>query len=284
MVIVKRLKHLIKLWVPPICINVTRRIFRRIFQFYNRRFLLKNKRLKNLHYGERCFILGNSHSVRNYDLKKLAGEKVFSVSTGYLHPDYHVYKPEFHCVPQITYSNEEGGMSIETANEWIAKIEENTGNAILFLDEKIRRLRCTKNLLSLRSVSWIATSMSAQSDRNIDLARCIAPVLSVPQMAISIAIYMGFKEIYLLGVDHDEICQNKYEYFFDRKLMPFKDPAVNEKNELKDELTIRLADYARLFSGYKRIAKISKFNKCNIYNCSSSSFLDVFPYVPYESF
>ena len=276
-------KNLVKLWLPPILISFGYMVVKRVSEFKNRRFLRKNERFKNLYVGKRCFIVGNSSSIKNYNLKKLAGEKVFSVSNGYLHSDYNVYKPEFHCVPQLTYSDDEGGMNAETASRWITEITRNTGNAILFFHEKIRRVRLSKDVLSGREVSWIATSGAAENDRDIDLARCIFSIQSVPQMAISIAIYMGFKEIYLIGVDHNDLCQNKYEYFFDRKLMSFKDQFVDENNKLKDDLTTRMGVYYKLFLGYKRIARISKFNNCNIFNCSSSSFLDVYPYVPYEN-
>ena len=52
------------------------------------------------------------------------------------------------------------------------------------------------------------------SPRDIDIARMtwVADNLSIK--ALIFAIYMGFKEIYLLSMDHDYICNNENNYRF----------------------------------------------------------------------
>jgi hypothetical protein len=62
-----------------------------------------NTALKFRHQGQRAFILCNGPTTLRQNLLPLAGELVFSVSSGYLHPDYDRIKPRYHCIPQITY-------------------------------------------------------------------------------------------------------------------------------------------------------------------------------------
>ena len=65
--------------------------------------LLKNKKFKNRHQGNRCFILGSGHSIATQDLSKLTGEIIITQNhffvhkdTSIFHPAYHVVIPKFH--------------------------------------------------------------------------------------------------------------------------------------------------------------------------------------------
>src|SRR4051794_826279 len=63
----------------------------------------RNIELRDLHKGQRCFILCNGPSVKRQDIAGLRNEHVFSVSSGYHHPDYSIISPVYHFVPQLTY-------------------------------------------------------------------------------------------------------------------------------------------------------------------------------------
>jgi hypothetical protein len=65
--------------------------------------LRANSRLLNRHKGERCFILCNGPSIAQQDIRPLKNETLFSVSNGYLHPDFAEIHPRYHCLPQLTY-------------------------------------------------------------------------------------------------------------------------------------------------------------------------------------
>ena len=58
--------------------------------------------------------------------------------------------------------------------------------------------------------------------------------------AIELAIYMGFNEIYLHGMDLDEACKSTYSRFFDSNKLPVKDPnndvANNNKSSRKQSI------------------------------------------------
>ncbi len=46
----------------------------------NKKLLNKNKKFKNIHKGNRCFILGNGLSLKQQDLTLLKNEYVFTVN------------------------------------------------------------------------------------------------------------------------------------------------------------------------------------------------------------
>src|SRR6266699_6320133 len=88
-----------------------------------------NAALRSRHEGARGFVLCNGPSVAQQNLRPLADEIVFSVSSGYLHPDYDRIKPRYHCVPQITY----GRLTEQDVVGWFEEMHARIGNAELFL-------------------------------------------------------------------------------------------------------------------------------------------------------
>ena len=60
--------------------------------------LRENIKYKDVHKGERCFILGSGHSILKQDLTKLRGEIVITQNHFHVHPDIDVIQPKYHCV------------------------------------------------------------------------------------------------------------------------------------------------------------------------------------------
>ena len=89
---------------------------------------------------------------------------------------------------------------------------------------------------------------------------------------------MGFKEIYLLSMDHNYICNNESNYRFYQN-------GIHQNNEV--ERTIKGASRTkRLFFGEYKIFHqyelLSNNSHTNIYNSSINSLLDVFKYVKFN--
>lgn len=277
----KKFRPMIEKLCPPIFLDFLFKLMRVIFEIRDMNLIKKNKKYKNIHAGERCFILGNAPALDNFDLKKLAGEKVISISAGYHHPDYSIFKPQFHCLPQITYSKEDGGMNEERAKFYLNEMFEKTDGATLFFHKDIKKVNYSRDYLN-RDVCWIGTSRAAKSYRCIDLTKHIATVNSAPQLAIAAALYMGFKEIYLLGIEYNTLCNLKYEYFFTRDKLPYKDPHVTDTNDLKESRLDHLRSYVCLFEGFDRLRHQASAHGSEIYNCSNTSFLDVYPFCDFD--
>ncbi len=62
---------------------------------------------------------------------------------------------------------------------------------------------------------WFGASSEMILNTGIDLTRPIVSPSTVTIMALQVAMYMGFRQIYLLGCDHNQIVGlNKRKWFF----------------------------------------------------------------------
>jgi hypothetical protein len=241
-----------------------------------------NASLKNRHQARRCFILGNGPSAKMLDLRRLYGETVFSVSNGYLHNGYSAVAPAYHCVPQITY----GRMTEADVLAWFREMDQRIGNAELFLNETEAELVERYGLFADRRVHYLALreSFDEMLGRHIpDLAQPVPRVESVPVMVIMIALYMGFDEIVLLGVDHDHFKTGRYVYAFDPQTQKGKDFSVTVDGEITTPRHDDFQSLARLWRQYRVLREIAQSNDRSILNANPFGELDEFPRVSLES-
>ena len=263
--------------LPPVFHRALVHAHGSLYNLKHREKLAQNQFLRHKHEGQRCFILGNSPSVLDNDLGLLGGESVFTISNGYLHPNYDRISPKYHCVPQLTYSDVEGGMSELKAVEWFSEMDDSLGEAEIFLHLNEYVLVKKKGLFSKRRVWFVGSHPAWQRRPSCDLTKALFPILSAPQMVIAIAIYMGFKSIYLLGIDYNFVCTRKYNYFFNGNMLKFNDPGVKDDGTLRTTLVQDLEGTWRIFLGFERLSKLASRGSVNIYNCSEHSMLDAFP-------
>jgi hypothetical protein len=248
-----------------------------------RNVLAANASLKNRHEGQRCFILGNGPSAKLLDLASLQGETVFSVSNGYLHRGYSALAPAYHCVPQITY----GRMTEDDVLAWFQEMHRGIGDAELFLNESEAALVRKHGLFSGRRVHYLAfrQSFDEMGERHIiDISQPVPRVESVPVMVLMIALYMGFEEILLLGIDHDHFKTGRYTYAFDPQVLKDKDFAVSSNGDIAISRYDDFQSLARLWRQYRVIREIAQKNARAIFNVNSSSELDEFPYKTLQHF
>jgi hypothetical protein len=239
-----------------------------------------NVALRGLYSGQRAFVLGNGPSVNTQNLRLLKGETVFSVSSGYHHQDYPWVAPRYHCVPSITY----GAMTAEDVTRWFREMHERLGDAELFLSESEASLVRQHTLFPGRRVRYLAFGgeFDAGSTRIPDVAAVLPRVQSVTVMALMLALYMGFREIYVLGVEHDQFRTGRYEYFYQPTVLHGKDMFVSgdgKVHSLHDEF----AALHTLWSQYRRIRLVAEANGVRIFNATAGGALDEFPRVAYES-
>lgn len=243
--------------------------------------LERNRELKNRHLGERCFVLGNGPSVRAVDLSRLKGETIISVSNGYLHRDYSEIRPKYHCVPQT-----HPPMTDDDVARWFGEMDAELGSATLFLNETENQLVCSRKLFERRDVRYLdmRADFDQLSDRQIlDLTKPIPRVQSVPIMVLMVAMYLGFKEIYLLGVDHDHFINGTYEYAFELKAQRGKDDSVSSSGEIVISRYDDFQSLARLWRQYRVLREIAAKNDVKIFNATPGGVLDEFQRVDLDA-
>ena len=241
-----------------------------------------NDRYRDSYLGRRCFIVGNGPSLQTQNLRLLNGEIVFSVSSGYHHKDYSAYRPRFHCVPQITYTEK---FTREVARDWFREMHEQTGDAEIFLSQHEESLVREYNLFPGRVVSYLCMhgEFRDNSTPRLDITRVVPAVCSVPIMCLMIALYMGFKNIYLLGVEHDSFRTRKYTYFYEPTVLAGKTGSVTPDGTVTDDVCDELYTYYRLFNQYRAINRIARFRGVGVYNATAGGALEEFERVSFES-
>ena len=140
---------------------------------------------RNLHKGRRAFVIGNGPSVRLEDLELLQNEVTFCCNRFHLAYPLLKFRPS-HTVIADSHMLETFGNEIATD----CNSDLMVGAAYL-----------PRNLE--KKFTWIRLRNRAPFQFNFDLTSPLAPGGSVIVVALQAAFYMGIREIYLYGIDHD---------------------------------------------------------------------------------
>jgi hypothetical protein len=238
------------------------------------RVIRKNIVWKDKYKGQRCFILGNAPTINDIDISVLENEHTFVMSTFYNHPDYDKLKKKIHTSVQLALKNEDEKI------EWMRKMDlhtRTTNDFFFALEEK--KLIEKNHLFPDKNIFYIA---SAEKKRSFDITKITKSYITNIIQVFEIAMYMGFKDIYLHSVNVNAICgSGKYEYFFDRKALPVKDPGVRDDSMVKD-LFLEMSAANDVFQELKDIYEYAKKNKIKIYYTNKESLLKFFEYKPFD--
>ena len=165
-----------------------------VVKLCNKELYSKLHKFKDIHKGQRCFIVGTGPSLTLEDVESLKGEYSIGVNTLYKFYNKTDWRANYYCVidPNTYGAVGQCLKKYHTDNLFIA------GNRIKETDNSI-------NKFSLECSSFYRIPypqyFDTPCDFSSDLSDEIYDGASVVYAAIQIAVYMGFKEIYLLGVD-----------------------------------------------------------------------------------
>lgn|GEM_PF-6294442 len=233
--------------------------------------------IKHKHIGERVFILGAGSSIKRQDLKQLEGEHVISVSNTFVHPDYVLFRPKYHVLPPIINSH---GHLYPEENwiPWLYQMAEKTFEAEMFCHIGDKPYFESNKIFQNRVVHWNEyVKWDEQPITELDLAR-VPSIWSVSEYAITVALYLGYDEIYLIGFDHDWF-NGTLVYFYDEKKEHIMQPDSSRLSFADAEFQMRR--HAYIFKKYKFLYALEK----NIFNANADPehYMDVFPKVDYDS-
>lgn len=275
------LNNFLKSLIPPILLIKLFRL-RSYFQFWKfKKLVAKNVKLKDMHRGERCFLLGSGPSIKKENLLSLKDEIVFALNNFYVHEDFAEImsgnKPKYYMTAPIHPP--------QTDDEWMrwfkdmeSKMPKNV-NMIFGLSaykKNIKYIFDRYEIFKREKINWYFAGIGLDKfykfkNRDIDFVNPIWSASTVSTYAILAAIYMGFSEIYLLGVDHNYICLG------DEENHRFYKSSIHQKDEIK-RMNLKMSQHifntAQVFFEKESILINSENSK--IYNCSSDSLLDMF--------
>lgn len=218
------------------------------------------RRFKNIHEGKRCFIIGNGPSLQIDDLNKIYknGDISFGMNRIFLLYDKTDWRPAYFVVDDFNAyrDNVSYYQTMDNENMFIREFYSLAGYPDL---RNAQRYHSTFEDLREKKPEF-----------SNDISRNIYWGSMVTYSALQIAAYMGFREIYLLGMDFD-----------------YEDRKVNRNIHFSDEYekTVRYeVNYKREQTlAYQSAEQFSYRNGFRIYNATRGGKLEIFERVDFDS-
>lgn len=233
---------------------------------------------KDRYKGKRCFIIGNGPSLNEKDLDLIEREYSFAANRIYKIFEKTSWRPTFYCVQDMNVASEMG-REIEIP---LACAEHSFFRMKSFeYTEKI-----TKSFSNVSYVPIVECLDNVDKIKFSDKAdRYLYDGWTVTYMAIQLAVYMGFNEIYLIGVDHSfpfELKRDGKIHVIDKnRAAHFYETAQDNQGENGAK---RRTNFRELVTfSYEAAERYSKKSgKFRIYNATRGGELEVFERVSLE--
>lgn len=244
----------------------------------------RNIKFRNIHEGERCFILATGPSINKQDLKLLKNEVCFAVSHFYLHKDIGEIDPMYYidAPNHPPYGFEEFvrpnlmafGKSFSSRTTYFFGHNFYEYSYFNFLQQNPQFKK--KNIYYLNYCNSPTLDESNYNNPDLwDICRPLFGPRTVIYCAIQVAAYMGFKKIYLLGCDHDYLLNiaRKHSVHFYKE-----EEGLDDSDDWPSTEEFFLAYYLR-WKQYRLMRSYLESRGCYIYNATEGGLLDVFPRV-----
>ena len=190
--------------------------FNLIFEYKNNKYLREFENFKNIHLGESCYIFGDGPSIKSYDLKNFSKKK--SIIVGYLfaHKEFKSLNCRYSILLEPAYFN---FILIILKKFFIfLRFEKNIFKTIFFRISIIKffkkQISTNKNIIFFiniinffmkknKRICFISNKLNLTLNEHFKLKKNEINFLkSSLRFSISLASYMGFKKVYLVGFDY----------------------------------------------------------------------------------
>lgn len=229
-------------------------------------------------------ILCTSDSMRE-QLKTLKGDADYMVVNSYIQdPSYMSLKPKYYVIADPNF--------YKICNDDINKIfKETIWDMVLFVPWshtcKYDWLKSSDHisLVRVNGDSYYVNNSIEHRNWCYDHNLAMPPVYNVLNMAIYIAIYLGYKNVELYGVEHswtkyltvgeDNKLYRYDSHFYDSESVQ-KTVYVRAIDGSNHKLHEILEEYANVFKTYFELRELAERHGCQILNCTPGSFIDAF--------
>lgn len=261
--------------------------------FSKNKILLKNKLLKNKYKNKRCFIIGNGSSINQMNLEKLENEFVFTMNFFTEHTQLEQINPTFYSSiePPDSLSDFSNNCIYHPDNYYV-HIEKKFKNlnTIFFFHDGCKKIFEDKNLFRGRDVYYLKSYSSFYQDSKYsiksrsDISKPFSFMDASLYNAICCCVYMGFKELYLIGFDNDSILKDNELHFY-KEPEPIYNGNVKPYNctLFKEEKNKNLA--YQLYTSLEATEIVKNYFEpmgVEIYNAGIGGFVDTFQRVNFE--
>lgn len=238
--------------------------FRRILKGLGLSFLSKEMReiqaLKNRHAGERCFIVCTGPSLTMEDLAKLKNDYTIGVNSITKAYEFTDWRPTYYALVDAYAYGE------------ILKKNEVYGGRFsqrdAFFHYRVTPMTKQENMHKVLIHYGNHRKKSIANGRmkiTYDPSVCIYDCFTVTNMAINLAIYMGFKKIYIIGADATYKLEKTHFIEGEWEL-------IHKKAQKGLDIAVK-----RSMIGYLRMKEFARKRKVEVYNATRGGMLEIFP-------
>lgn len=244
--------------------------------FYRRSSTKEIRRLKEKYAGKRCFIVGNGPSLNKLDLSKLEGDYSFAVNGIFYKTKECGYRPTFYVV-------EDSDVMLDNVDE----INSYNSKSTRFFPKNYKHLIKNKDntiFFNMDTGYYNETSPHFRIPRfSADMSNVLYCGQSVTMINLQIAYYLGFQEVYLIGMD--------FSY-------NIPDSAIIDGNRItstEDDDNHFHPDYFgkgkvwhdpeldKVLASYKMMKLVYEMNGRKIFNATAGGKLELFERVDFDS-
>ena len=223
------------------------------------------KQFKDLYQGKRCFIIGNGPSLKADDLDCLKNEYTFAANRIYEILDKTDWRPWAYVVVDKNFMYEQYQNLLKTPCKYMFL----RYGAVPY-GSKPKAFQ----LYSERKKFTIVKSDTEQIYFAEDISKGVSDGATVTFASIQLAVYMGFKEIYLLGVDF-----SYKNVIKEGKLQKVKNVQTYFNGK---EYANSFQDFDVMLSAYKKSKEYADTHGVKIYNATRGGKLEVFERVDFD--
>ena len=260
-------------WNPSIISRLWNSI---CYRLANRGIAVRSNERNILNYRDSCencriFILGNGPSLNKLDLTKLKNETTIGVNSLFLAYDKMGFSPTHYVVEDIFVAEDRSAEinALTGSQKWF-------GNYLRYcLDDAPQ-------------TNWINVRMRYDNDPNFpafstNIAREAWTGGSVTYICLQLAYYLGAKEVYLIGFDHNYIVPETAEVEGNTIMSTSDDPNHFHPDYFGKGYRWHDPKVDRMEKGYRKAGKFFETDGRRVYNATAGGKLECFERVDYNS-
>lgn len=233
------------------------------------------ERFYNLYKGQRCFIIGNGPSLNRHDLALLEGEKIFAVNSFYYKTRETGFKPTFFVVEDemVMKENCDQFISYDVPYKFFPteykKYHPPGPNVYYF--------RMNHGFYQNGSPYYNLPRFSSDPTKGLFCGQ------SVTYINLQMAFFMGFSDVYLIGMDFDYVIPKEHKRKGNDIISTTDDPNHFHKDYFGAGKTWRDPKLDRVAMNYRQARVSFESVGRRVYNATIGGKLEIFDRVDYEA-
>lgn len=228
----------------------------------------------NAYKGKRCFIIGNGPSLNKHDLSLLKDEYTFGVNSFYYKTRETGFTPYFYVVEDSSVMKE----NIEEIRKYDApfKFFPTNYKALHPKQPNTFFFRMNRGFYEKSSPNYVVPRFSTDAS---DVLYCGQ---SVTYINLQLAYFMGFEEVYLIGMDFSYVIPSSHSRKGDVLISDTDDPNHFHKDYFGKGKSWKDPKLDRVALNYRMARLVYESTGRRVFNATVGGNLDVFERVDYE--